>query len=436
MKENIKDNSTAVATAAPAPAPLAEAREALAQQARQLARLQFLVEASKILNSTLDLPELLGLILKMARENTGADRGSLFLVDHERKEIWSLLAHGLEQKEIRLPMGKGIAGAVAETGEIVNLADAYTDARFGYRTRSLLCLPVKDRDDKTVGVLQLLNKRDGNFDVEDVDFLQSLSVHSAIALENARLHRESLERQRMERELALARSIQRGLIPDQPPELDTFDIAVRYESSLEVGGDYYDFLTPSPNTFLFVVADVEGKGVGAAMIMSNLQATLHAVSMHLHSLEGIVYTLNESLVQSARSKKFMTFFIGLVDLSGRGLHYINAGHVPPVVMRPQGEPEHLKEGGMVLGLFSGQRYERGYIKLEPGDVILACTDGITEAANAAGDQFETERMVDAARANRQKPAQGIVEAIVAEVAAFERGGTHFDDKVMMALKVR
>src|SRR3989338_8592706 len=373
MKENIKDNSTAVATAAPAPATLADAREALAQQARQLARLQFLVEASKILNSTLDLPELLGLILKMARENTGDDRGSLFLVDHERKEIWSLLAHGLVQKEIRLPMGKGIAGAVAETGEIVNLADAYTDARFdrdfdqrfGYRTRSLLCLPVKDRDDKTVGVLQLLNKRDGNFDVED-----------------------------------------------------------------------FDFLPHSPNTFLFVVADVEGKGVGAAMIMSNLQATLHAVSMHLHSLEGIVYTLNESLVHSARSKKFMTFFIGLVDLSGRGLHYINAGHVPPVVMRPQGEPEHLKEGGMVLGLFSGQRYERGYIKLEPGDVILACTDGITEAANAAGDQFETERMVDAARAHRQKPAQGIVEAIVAEVAAFERGGTHFDDKVMMALKVR
>src|SRR3990170_1726489 len=290
MKENIKDNSTAVATAAPAPATLAEAREALAQQARQLARLSFLVEASKILNSTLDLPELLGLILKMAQENTGADRGSLFLVDHERQEIWSLLAHGLEQKEIRLPMGKGIAGAVAATGDIVNLADAYTDPRFdrdfdqrfGYRTKALLCLPITDRDDKTVGVLQLLNKRDGNFDAEDVDFLQSLSVHSAIALENARLHRESLERQRMEREMALARSIQ----------------------------------------------------------------------------------------------------------------------------------------------------------LEPGDVILACTDGITEAANAAGDQFETERMVAAAREHRQKPAQDIVEAIVAEVAAFERGGSHFDDKVMMALKLR
>src|SRR3970040_2317181 len=102
MKENIKDNSTAVARAPPAPSTLAEAREALAQQARQLARLSFLVEASKILNSTLDLPELLGLILKMAQENTGADRARLFLVDHERQEIWALLVHGLAQKEISL----------------------------------------------------------------------------------------------------------------------------------------------------------------------------------------------------------------------------------------------------------------------------------------------------------------------------------------------
>lgn len=444
MKGKAKDNPIATLVPPAAMASLAEACEALAQQARQLARLNFLVEASKILNSTLDLPELLGIILRIAQEHTGADRGTLFLVDHEQKEIWSLLAHGLEQKEIRLPLGKGIAGSVAQTGEVVNLADAYTDARFdrdfdqrfAYHTRSLLCLPVKDRADKIVGVLQLLNKERGNFDAEDVDFLQSLSVHAAIALENARLHCESLERQRMEQELTLARSIQRGLIPDKPPELDGFEIAVRYESSLQVGGDYYDFLIPKPNTFVFVVADVEGTGVAAAMIMSNLQATLHAVFMRLHSLEGIVYTLNESLVQSARSKKFMTLFLGLVDLDGLGLHYINAGHVPPVVVRPQGEPAFLKEGGMVLGVFPGQRYERGYVKLESGDVILACTDGITEAANAASEQFEAGRMIAAARANRQKPAEKIVEAIFAEVAAFERGGTHLDDKVVMALKVR
>lgn len=444
MKGKAKDNPIATLVPPAAMASLAEACEALAQQACQLARLNFLVEASKILNSTLDLPELLGIILRIAQEHTSADRGTLFLVDHEQKEIWSLLAHGLEQKEIRLPLGKGIAGSVAQTGEVVNLADAYTDARFdrdfdqrfAYHTRSLLCLPVKDRADKIVGVLQLLNKQGGNFDAEDVDFLQSLSVHAAIALENARLHRESLERQRMEQELTLARSIQRGLIPDKPPELDGFEIAVRYESSLQVGGDYYDFLIPRPNTFVFVVADVEGTGVAAAMIMSNLQATLHAVFMHLHSLEGIVYTLNESLVQSARSKKFMTLFLGLVDLDSLGLHYINAGHVPPVVVRPQGEPAFLKEGGMVLGVFPGQRYERGYVKLESGDVILACTDGITEAANAASEQFEAGRMIAAARANRQKPAEEIVEAIFAEVAAFERGGTHLDDKVVMALKVR
>ncbi|MDA2912957.1 SpoIIE family protein phosphatase [Acidobacteriia bacterium AH_259_A11_L15] len=448
MKDKGKDNPVSLPGAQPglgaAPANLAEARELLAEQSRTLARLQFLVEASKVLNSTLDLPELLGIILKMASENTGADRGSLFLVDHQRQQLWSLLAHGLERKEIRLPMGQGIAGAVAQTGEVVNLEDAYSDPRFdrefdqrfGYRTHSLLCLPIKDRDEKIVGVLQLLNKRDGSFRDEDLEFLQGLSVHAAIALENARLHLESVERQRLERELSLARNIQAALLPEKPPALDAFEVAVRHESSLQVSGDYYDFLFPTADSFVFVVSDVEGKGVGASLIMSNLQASLRAIIMQVHSLEGVLYSLNESLVVGARSKKFMTFFLGLMDQSGRGLHYVNAGHVPPVLVRKHGEPVFLKEGGMVLGLFPHQRYQRGFEKLEPGDVILACTDGITEAANPQEEQYESERIIQVAQTNRQRSAQEIVEAIFADVAAFERGGTHQDDKVMMALKVR
>lgn len=446
-KSSAPASATPAPSEAPLPAPtsLEEARAALAQQSRTLDRLRFLVEASKVLNSTLDLPELLGIILKMATEHTGADRGSLFLVDHQNQQIWSLIAHGLGHKEIRLPMGKGIAGSVAQTGEVVNLADAYEDPRFdrdfdqrfGYRTRSLLCLPIRDRDDRIVGVLQLLNNRDGQFTDADVEFLESLSVHSAIALENARLHRESLERQRMERELALARRIQEGLLPESPPTIDGLDIAVRHESSLQVSGDYYDFLPVGSGALLFVVADVEGKGVASALIMSNLQATLRAVVLHVHSLEGILFTLNESILHSARSKKFMTLFLGLLDLEGRGLHYINAGHVPPAVLRAQSdEPVWLKEGGIVIGLFPRMRYQRGFHKLEPGDVILTCTDGITEAMNPEEDQYEAERLVRIARQNRQRSAKEIVDAIFADVAAFSQGGIHQDDKVMMAIKIR
>ncbi len=441
--EPVTSRLTHTAISTPNPATLKEARELLAEQARALDRLQFLVEASKILNSTLVLAELLDIILTIATQYTGADRGSLFLVDHKEKQIWSLVAQGLVEKEIRLPMGRGIAGNVAQTGEVLNLADAYDDPRFdrsfdqrfGYRTRSLLCLPINDRAGKIVGVLQLLNKREGMFTPADIEFLQDLSVHSAIALENARLHRESIERQQMERELNLAREIQRALLPDNPPFLEGFEIQVRHQSSRQVGGDYYDFIQLNPNTLLFVVADVEGKGAGSALIMSNLQATLHALVPHVHSLQGILYTLNETILQSTRSRKFMTLFMGLIDLGGRGLHYINAGHVPPMVVRPEGEAVFLKEGGIVIGLFPHMRYERGYLKLQSGDVILACTDGITEAADVAGNQYEAERVVATAKSNLDRSAEEIVDAIITDVDVFSRGGDHQDDRVMMAIKV-
>lgn len=416
----------------------------LASQGRRIDRLHFLVEASKVINSTLDLTELLAIILNMATENTGADRGSLYLIDRDQQEIWSLIAHGLEEREIRLPMGRGIAGVVARTGEVVRLADAYKDSRFvaefdqlfDYHTRQLLCLPIKDRAGKIVGVLQLLNKRGGDFTDADVEFLDSISVHAAIALENARLHRDSLERQRMERELTLARSIQEALLPESTPTLDGLDVAVRHQTSLQVGGDYYDFLTFGPRTMAFVVADVEGKGAASALIMSNLQATLHALVQHVHSLEGILFSLNESIVRSTRASKFMTFFFGLLDLDGLSLHYINAGHIPPAVVRAQGETAWLKTGGMVIGLFPRMRYERGFLKLQSGDVILICTDGITEASNAQEEQYESDRIVQVAQVNHRRSAREIVDAVFTDVDAFAAAGTHQDDKIMMALKVR
>lgn len=431
--------------ASPVPASLEEARILIQEQARTVEQLQFLVEASKVLNSTLDLGELLGIILSLTTEHTKADRASLFLVDSRKKEIWSLIAHGLEQKEIRLPMGKGIAGWVAETGEAINLEDAYADDRFdrefdqqsGYRTRTLLCVPIKNRSGETVGVLQLLNRATGLFTQHDVDFLDSISVHSALALDNARLHRESLEKQRLERELSLARQIQESLMPTDIPDPEGYDIAVRYQSSLQVGGDYYDLVQLDEKTLIFVVADVEGKGVASAMVMANLQATLHALLRHVHSLQGILFNLNESILRGTKGRKYMTLFLGLIDVPRRTLHYINAGHVRPLVVRAKGDPVELGEGGVPVGLFPQMRYDRGFIQLEPGDVVLACSDGIPEATNREEEQYEDERMVQVARARLEEPAQAIVDAIFEDVDAFSEGVESVqDDRVLMVIKVR
>ncbi|MGA7624098.1 MAG: GAF domain-containing SpoIIE family protein phosphatase [Candidatus Acidiferrales bacterium] len=413
------------------------------QRRHAVIELSTIVEATKRLNSTLDLAELLNIILQLTTRHTGAERGTVFLVDRERKEIWSLVGLGLDQHEIRLPINRGIAGWVAENGETVNLPDAYADPRFepevdirlGFRTKSLLCLPILSKSGETIGVLQLLNKNTGPFTSADENLLRAISDHVALALENAQLHRDLLHKQRMERDLALARSIQLGLLPERPPTLEGFDIGVSHRPSLEVGGDYYDFIPLASDTILTVVADVEGKGVGSAMVMANLQATLHALLAHLHSLERLVESLNDMMLADTRGQKFMTMFLGLLDQRNRTLHYVNAGHVQPAVVRVNGEVEYLTEGGMVVGLFAGVRYERGHVKLHRGDVVVACTDGITEANNVAEEEYGTQRLVELVARERQLPAQEIVQCVLREVDLFSHGGTHEDDRVILVLKV-
>jgi sigma-B regulation protein RsbU (phosphoserine phosphatase) len=417
--------------------------EQLAELRHNVDRLQSLVEASKIFNSTLDLSELLGKILDVAKTLTRAERGTLFLVDEKADEIWSLIAQGMEKQEIRLPRGRGIAGHVALTGDIVNIPDAYADSRFdpevdkrtGFRTRNILTLPIRNKSGKIIAALQLLNKSVGSFTDDDTDVLLTLSGQMAMSLENAQLHHDLLEKERLEREMAMARGIQRSLLPETTPVIPGFDIAVLNEPCFEVGGDYYDFLSLGPSTLLVVVADVEGKGISSAMVMSNLQATLRALVLHLHSLNDIAESVNKMILHDTRGEKYMTMFMGLIDLRRKAIHYINCGHVPPVIVRPGSEPIQLTEGGMVIGLFEEAQYDRGHVKFQTGDILLLCTDGITEAMDVENEEFGTERLVASVSLVPEKKAKEIVLKVFDDVTVFSKGGTHMDDKIMLAIKV-
>jgi phosphoserine phosphatase RsbU/P len=417
--------------------------ELLAGLQHNVDRLQSMVEASKIFNSTLDLVELLGKILDVAKDLTKAERGTLFLVDEKKDEIWSMIAQGMEKQEIRLPRGRGIAGHVAVTGEIVNIPDAYADNRFdpeidqrtGFHTRNILTIPIRNKAGKIIAVLQLLNKSTGVFTDDDTDVLLTLSGQMAMSLENAQLHHDVLEKERLERDMAMARGIQRSLLPETSPVLPGFDIAVLNEPCFEVGGDYYDFLNLGPQTLLVVVADVEGKGISSAMVMSNLQATLRALVLHLHSLNDITESVNKMILKDTRGEKYMTMFMGLIDLRRKAIHYINCGHVPPVIVRPGSEPIQLTEGGMVIGLFEEAQYERGHVKFQTGDVLLLCTDGITEAMDADSEEFGMERVIASVNQVTDKRAKDIVLKVCDDVTAYSKEGTHMDDKVMLAIKV-
>lgn len=424
---------------------------ALAERRGAMKELSSIVEATKKLNSTLDLGELISIILQIATRQTGAERGTVFLVDHEHNEIWSLVGLGLEQQVIRLPADRGIAGWVAREGAAVRLENAYNDARFepdidrrlGYKTKELLCLPIRNEGGSIIGVLQLLNKADG-FGDDDEAFLDALSAHVALALEKAQLHRERVEKEKMERDLALAREIQAGFLPDAPPVFSGIEIAVSHRASQMVGGDYYDFLPvreDGKESLLLVVADVEGKGAASALVMANVQAILHALADHIDSLEKLPATINHKILTGARAAqaqgrptKYLSMFLALVEPGGRSLRYVNAGHVPPAVVRGDGRVEWLETGGMIVGLLPDIEFQSGLVSLAEGDLLVACTDGITEAMDARGTEFSRGRLVEIVSRLRQRRPEEIMQAVLGEVDQHSRGGVYEDDRILMVMK--
>ena len=425
---------------------------ALAERRGAMEELSSIVEATKKLNSTLDLGELIHIILQIATRQTGAARGTVFLVDRERNEIWSLAGLGLEQEVIRLPADRGIAGWVAHQGTAVRLEDAYADPRFepdvdrklGFTTRSLLCLPIRNEAGNIIGVLQLLNKPEA-FTDEDEAFLDALSAHVALALEKAQLHRERVEKEKMQRDLTLAREIQAGLLPEGPPAWPGVQIEVSHRASQMVGGDYYDFLPVKVNgrdELLLVVADVEGKGAASALVMANVQATLHALADHIDSLEKLPATINQKILTGARASmaagrptKYLSMFLALVEEKGRRLRYVNAGHVPPAIIRANGNIEWLETGGMIVGLLPDVQFDSGTIELQLGDILVACTDGITEAMDSHGNEYGRPRLADVVSRLRDKLPGEIMRRVIGEVEVHSIDGVYEDDRILLVMKV-
>jgi serine phosphatase RsbU (regulator of sigma subunit) len=425
---------------------------ALAERRGAMEELSSIVEATKRLNSTLDLGELIHIILQIATRQTGAERGTVFLTDRERNELWSLVGLGLDQQVIRFAADRGIAGWVARNGMPVRLENAYDDARFesefdkrlGFTTRRVMGLPIRNESGVIIGVLELLNKAE-SFTAEDEAFLDALSAHVALALEKAQLHRERIEKEKMQRDLALAREIQAGFLPEAPPVWKGIEICVSHRASQMVGGDYYDFLPVSSGgkeALLVVVADVEGKGAASALVMANVQATLHALADHAEPLDKLPATINQKILEGARGSqaagrntKYLTMFMAFVENEGRALRYVNAGHVPPVVIRADGTQEWLETGGMVVGLLPDARYDCGSVALGKDDLLIACTDGITEAMDAEGNEYTRERLADSVAKCRMQKPEGILRCILEEVDQHSRGGMHEDDRVLMVMKV-
>ncbi len=415
--------------------------EKLRQVTDEAIRLMAIVEVGKLLNSTLDLQKILSIILDTAIKNLDADRGTLYLIDRQKNELWSKVLQGENLVEVRLPLGQGIAGFVGKTGKRLILKDVYKDERFnpefdkktGYRTKTMLCTPMKNRDNQMIGVFQIINKRDGYFTLEDVHFLDTLSVDACIAIENARLVQEALEKERIEKELEVAATIQNMIIPKELPEIPGYQIAGMYDPSKQVGGDFYDAIPLKDGKFALIIADVSGKSVSGALLVSTLQASLHAYLESDFKLTELVRKLNRIILKNSTYDKYITFFIGILDPSAHTILTLNAGHNPPLLHR-KGELIKLKTGGVPLGMVEFNDFESEIIALEQDDLIVMFTDGVTEAENEAEDFFGDEQLEETVRQIATGDAASITQKIYSDVKAFEGQAEQSDDITLLTLK--
>ena len=408
---------------------------------RENHRLSSLVEAARIINSTLDEQVLLTAILAVASQELDVERGTLYFMDAAREQLWSRIASGLGSMEIRLALGQGLAGTVAATGEPIFLDDAYADPRFdpgsdertGYRTRSVLCAPIRNRAGAIVGVLQLINRREGVFSEADLAFLESVSEPMALAIENTLLHRSKLERDRMERELRMGREIQMRLFPEPPDRIPGLELAALCVPCYEVGGDCYDFIELEGNRLGFSIGDVSGKGVAAALVMSSLQTALRMATPLTTDIVRTMEQLNSLTHGLTSGRKYATFFYGILDLASGALDYVNAGHVPPLRVRA-GELLELEATGMPIGMFPANPIRAGRLLLEPGDTLLLITDGILEAGDPMTQDFGLERWRELAASLGGHAAGQALDEIFEAVRIFEGDAPASDDKTVVILR--
>jgi len=250
---------------------------------------------------------------------------------------------------------------------------------------------------------------------------------------------EAIARERLEKELETARLIQERLLPHKMPSLPGFEVSGISLPSHEVGGDYFDFLDLETGHLGVAIADVSGKGIPAALLMANLQASLHAQDLRPDGVSVICSRLNGLLVKNTDERMFVTFFYGILDRLKATFTYTNAGHNPPVLLRARGKVERLEEGGMLLGFLSDQAYAQAAVALEPGDVLVLFTDGITEAINPEAETredkyFGEEEFIEVLKANAGRSVADIQAAVLAAVAGHTRQAPQSDDITLVIIK--
>jgi sigma-B regulation protein RsbU (phosphoserine phosphatase) len=410
-------------------------------------KLRILLGLSHSLGTEIVLDKLFAVIVAQVTEAMGAERTSLFLYDEASGMLWSKIAQGLDSQEIRIPVGDGLAGTVAKTLTTINIRNAYEDPRFnpsfdkksGFRTRSILTMPVLNQKNQLLGVVQVLNKRTGPcFNFEDEEFLAAICTHIALSVDRAQLIDAYVRSQRLQESLSWARDIQTGILPKpfgaNRPEIEVYATMVPAQ---DVGGDLYDYCLIDEDHLCFAIGDVSDKGVPAALFMAMARTAFNiSVRSGPNSIAEVLRTVNNFLVDNNDSQMFVTMFAGILNLKSGVISYSDGGHEDPFIIRLGNTVEQFhKVSGLALGVTHNYEFSCGAMQLNPGDALVLYTDGVNEAMNKSRKMFSTERIGQTLLPHLAgSPARTLATAIVANVVEFAAGAPQSDDITVMTIR--
>ncbi len=408
-------------------------------------KLKLLLDITLKISRSADVEQVLNLVMDTLGSLLPYDAAGIYLIDATENDENPYVFRSREVRgyeisfdliEPQLRLGEGFIGYVAQTGEPIICPDVSKDSRYfaaRKRTRSEMVAPIISND-KVIGAFDLESDRLDAYHEDDLAMLQLLASQVAIILEKAELQEQAIEKKRIEAQLEIARQVQLELLPDNDPQLVNFDISAYIFPTEEVSGDYYDWVRIFEDQIGIVVADAVGKGIPAALLMSFLRASLRAGVQVGYAPHIAMSKVNNLLWDSTEDHQFITSIYGILDGTNRTFVFSNAGHNPPMLIKPDGDYRYVEYGDMPLGMFRDARYHQHFIRFEQGQVMVIYTDGITEAANSEGEEYGKDRFANSVLECIGLPAKQMIDHIRKGVADFTERKFLDDDGTLFILK--
>jgi len=414
----------------------------------ELNKLNLLMNLIGKINSNLEVEILLKEIMESTKIMMDSEASSLFILSKDKKKLTLTIPTGPATAEISgksIDSDHGIVGWVTQNEKSVVVNNVQIDHRFkgeitelnNFITRNLISVPLINHNGVLIGTLQAINRKDNkDFEEKLVPIFQSLANQAAIAIENAMLQKQLIEKERIDKELQVARIIQSGFWPKETPNIVNYSVAGCSRTAKSVGGDYYDYIKiPDSLNWGFTVSDVSGKGVPASLLMATMRASLRSHVENQFNVSESMKKVNKLIYEDSPIDKFITSIYGTLDTEKHTFTYVNAGHNNPFIIRlEENKLEELKVGGVMLGIMDPVEFEEETAYLNPGDKLILFSDGITEAQNTKGEFFEDERFEEWLLTNKYKSPFNMMIDLLNDLVEFSNGEPQSDDITIIILE--